>query len=348
MGMIKIPKKSEVFFEKNYKKIFETGALAEGEWNKKIKEWAVNYTGSKYSEVFNSNGAGIFSILSVLKEYRGKTDYFIQSNTMYGVKTMGAASGLEFVGSVSCVLDTLMPSIASVRGFLLTLPNPESTVFLLTHIGGWVNPDIKEIVEACEKVGVVVVEDCAHSLGATLNGEHTGLFGIAGVYSLYATKAIPVGEGGIMVTNDSELSDLVSRFIIYDRFQQKMSVGINLRMSEMNALLAYGVLIETGEIIKSKQAIARRYMEACDSKNIDYIDPFSNGQKSNLYKFILVNKANTAESLFAHITSKTSPVYEYMLGEDPENIAERHICLPIWYDLDENIILDTIKQILDY
>jgi perosamine synthetase len=345
MGMIKIPKKSEIFFEKNYKQIFQTGALAEGEWNKKIKEWAVNYTGSKYSEVFNSNGSGIFSILSVLREYRGKTDYFIQSNTMYGVKTMGAASGLKYTGSVTCELDTLMPSAKSVREFLVNLPNPTSTVFLLTHIGGWVNPDIKKIVELCNEFGVVVVEDCAHSLGATLNGEHTGQFGIAGVYSLYATKAIPVGEGGIMVSNDDELSDLVSRFIVYDRFQQEMSVGINLRMSEINALLAYGVLIETDDIIKSKQDIARRYMDACDSKNIDYINPFSNGQNSNLYKFILLNKTNK-EELFAHISLKTSPVYEYMLGEDPQNISKRHICLPIWYGLEEEMIQDTVLQIL--
>jgi len=277
MGMIKIPEKSKIFFKDNYRDIFNNGSLAEGKWNAEISDWANRYTNSRYAEVFNSNGSGIFSILSVLKKYRKKTDFFIQSNTMYGVKVMGEASGLKYTGSVVCNLDSLMPNIDSVEKFLLNLSRPESTVFLLTHIGGWVNPDIVEIVEACKKVGVEVVEDCAHSLGSTLNGQHTGLFGIAGVYSLYATKAIPVGEGGIMVTNDKELSELVSRFIIYDRFKQEMEIGVNLRMSELNALLSYGVLLEIDNIIKNKQIIAKRYMEICKKRDIDYINPFSNG-----------------------------------------------------------------------
>ena len=348
MGMIKIPEKSEIFFKDNYKNIFKNGSLAEGRWNVEISNWVTKYTNSRYAEVFNSNGSGIFSILSVLKKYRKKTNFFIQSNTMYGVKAMGIASGLKYTGSVTCNLESLMPNLDSVERFILDLDNPESTVFLLTHIGGWVNPDIVEIVEVCKKAGVVVVEDCAHSLGSTLNGEHTGLFGIAGVYSLYATKAIPAGEGGIMVTNDKELSELVSRFIIYDRFKQEMEIGINLRMSELNALLAYGVLLEIDNIIKNKQEIAKRYVEVCKRKGIDYIDPFSNGQISNLYKFILINKSDKLDDYFAEISSKTSPVYEYMLGEDPDLISKRHICIPIWYNLEESKIQKTIEELNNF
>jgi len=344
MGMIKIPEEAISFFNKNYNSIFESGNLAEGPWNKEICSWTNNYSGSKFSEVFNSNGSGIFSILSILKRYRGKTDFFIQSNTMYGVKVMGNASGLNFLGAVPCSLDSLMPKTKQVLDYISTLKNPKNTVFLLTHIGGWVNPDIKKIVEVCDQFGIVVIEDCAHSLGSTLDQRHTGLFGLAGVYSLYATKAIPVGEGGIMITNDEELSELISRFIIYDRFQQQIDIGVNLRMSELNALLAYSVLICTEDIIKNKQAVARLYMKACDKKNIQYINPFSDGQRSNLYKFILLNTDNNPKN-FSSITNKTSPVYDYSLGEDPENIISSHVCLPIWYELEQSTIDETIAQI---
>ena len=344
MGMIKLPEQSINFFNKNYNSIFESGNLAEGPWNKEICNWTNNYTSAKFSEVFNSNGSGIFSILSVLKRYRGKTDFLIQSNTMYGVKVMGNASGLNFLGAVPCSLDSLMPKTKQVLDFVSTLQNPHNAVFLLTHIGGWVNPDIEEIVEVCNQFGIVVIEDCAHSLGSTLNGRHTGLFGLAGVYSLYATKAIPVGEGGIMVTNDEELSDLISRFIIYDRFQQQIDIGVNLRMSELNALLTYSVLICTEDIINDKQAVARLYMKACDQKNIQYINPFTNGQRSNLYKFILIDKDNYPQK-FSSITNRTSAIYDYCLGEDPENICSSHLCLPIWYKLEQSIVDITIGQI---
>jgi len=348
MGMIKIPEKAEIFFKDNYRDIFKSGSLAEGKWSAEIANWANEYTSSSYSEVFNSNGSGILSILSVLRVYRKKTDFFIQSNTMYGVKVMGLASGLKYAGSVPCTLESLMPDLNDVEKFLLGLENPQSTVFLLTHIGGWVNPDIEKIVEACKKVGVEVVEDCAHSLGSTLKGKHSGLFGIAGVYSLYATKAIPVGEGGIMVTNDKDLSDMVSRFIIYDRFKQEMEIGVNLRMSELNALLAYGVLLEIDNIITNKQNIAKRYMEICDKKNIEYINPFSNGQRSNLYKFILINNSNKLDDFFVGISSRTSSVYDYTLGEDPYSITKRHICLPIWYNLEEDKIQKTIEELKSF
>ena len=65
---------------------------------------------------------------------------------------------------------------------------------------------------------------------------------MAGVYSLYSTKAIPAGEGGIIVTNNSELAHKIDKFIIYDRFEKELDIGINIRMSEINALLAFSVL----------------------------------------------------------------------------------------------------------
>ena len=47
MGMIKLPKKSIDFFNDNYPNIFETGNLAEGDWNIKVAEWSCKYTVSQ-------------------------------------------------------------------------------------------------------------------------------------------------------------------------------------------------------------------------------------------------------------------------------------------------------------
>ena len=46
MGMIKLPNQSINFFNENYLNIFESGNLAEGEWNRKVAEWACKYTSS--------------------------------------------------------------------------------------------------------------------------------------------------------------------------------------------------------------------------------------------------------------------------------------------------------------
>jgi len=345
MGMIKLPKESIIFFKNHYLDIFDSGNLAEGDWNKKVASWACEYTSAQYALAVNSNGSGLFAILNILKQYKSKKKVFLQSNTMYGVQTMAVASGLELCGHVDCSLDHLMPSYAQVEDFINNLDSPNECVFLLTHIGGWVNPDIVEIAKLCEDKGVALIEDCAHSLGSTLDGKHTGTFGDAGVYSLYATKTIPVGEGGIVVTQDEELYQMIEKFVMYDRFDQKLKVGVNLRMSEINALLTYSVIKETENIIQNKYAIADKYIDACEKYGWKYIDPRHGSQRSNLYKFILLSNAEQPEKEFSQITMRTSPVYDYTLGRDDQEISIRHLCLPIWYLLEDEVIDGVVAEL---
>lgn len=345
MGVIKLPKLAIEFFNANYEEIFSSGSLAEGKWSKEVERWILDYTKASYSLAVNSNGSGIFALLSILKKFKNKKKIFLQSNTMYGVKTMSITSGLEVIGYVDCSLDYLMPTYEQVRNFIDDIDNPEDSVFLITHIGGWVNPDIEGIARLCRQKNITLIEDCAHSLGSTLNGKHTGLFGDAGVYSLYATKAIPAGEGGIVVTNDEDLNHKISKFSIYDRFDQELDLGTNIRMSELNALLSFSVLRETDSIIENKTKIAEKYMLACKEFDWDFVDPFKNGQKSNFYKFILLARNGNPDKVFKKVESRTSSVYDYCLGEDPFLITLRHICLPIWYELEEQEVDKVIAEL---
>ena len=342
--MIQIPKRSLKKFKKNFDQIIQSGNLAEGIWNEKLNEFMMNYTNAKNCVTFSSNGSGIIAILLLLKRYRGYENIFIQSNTMYGVKTIAVTSGLNFRGFVDCDLNSLMPNINNFKDFIKNLDDPSKSVFLLSHIGGIINPDIEEISNLCKSKGIALVEDCAHSLGSKINNKHSGNFGIAGVYSLYATKAVPAGEGGIAITNDDELADMLKRFNIYDRFDQQQDIGVNFRISEIQALFSYCVCEETENIIANKQKIAQKYMYACDRKKINYINQEKNGHRGNYYKFILTTE-NSVHQDFEHITIRTSPVYDYSLGNDIENIASRHICLPIWYNLKTEIVNDVIKTI---
>lgn len=348
MGTIKLPSKSIKFFEENYPDIFSSGNLAEGKWNEKVAEWGCKYTRSPYALAFNSNGSGLFTILRLLKRYRSKKTIFLQSNTMYGVKTIALASGLKLKGFVDCSLDYLMPTFEQFEAFASNLEDPGNSVFLLTHIGGWINPEIAEIASYCDNKGITLVEDCAHSLGSKLENNHSGLFGIAGVYSMYATKTVPVGEGGLMVCRDDELYEMSKRFIMYDRFSQEIDVGVNLRMSEINALLTLSVLKETEIIIDNKYLISEKYQKICDEFSIEYIDPLSNNHRSNLYKFIILARNDEQLQRIQKIKSVTSKVYDYFLGKDTFEIARRHFCLPIWYAQDDEVtnrVLNELKEL---
>ena len=343
--MIKLPNESIKFFEDNYKQIFSSGELAEGKWNDAVANWACKYTGAVNALAVNSNGTGLFALLRILKQYRSKKKIFLQSNTMYGVRTIAISSGLELRGYVDCSLDYLMPTYNQVKDYVDRLDKPEECVFLLTHIGGWVNPDIERIAALCKERGISLIEDCAHSLGSRLKSKHTGLFGDAGVYSLYATKAIPAGEGGIVVTNDDDLYEKTKKFAMYDRFDQELDVGLNIRMSEINALLSYSVLQKIDEIMEDKYLTANKLMAACEKSGIEYIDPTSNQQQSNLYKFILLSRSKDPVPYFDKITKRTSPVYDYALGKDVFGVSTRHICLPIWYRQSPVVTDEIVKEL---
>ena len=81
MGTIKLPKNAIDFFKSNQNKIFDSGNLAEGPWNEKLSEKIKSICNVKNAICVNSNGSGLVGLLLIYKEYYGRTDVMIQSNT---------------------------------------------------------------------------------------------------------------------------------------------------------------------------------------------------------------------------------------------------------------------------
>lgn len=77
--------------------------------------------------------------------------------------------------------------------------------------------EVESIVAMAESRGVPVVEDCAHSLGATVGGRATGSFGAAGFFSLETTKPVNTFGGGMVVSRDAALIDSIRAAAAGDR-----------------------------------------------------------------------------------------------------------------------------------
>jgi len=346
MGMIKLPENSIEYFKKNLDKIFQTGNLAEGQWNKRLEGFVKDLTGSQISVATNSNGAGLVALLSIYRYYYHRNIVLIQSNTMYGVKTMVLSGGCKLAGFINCQIESLMPSVQDIKDSISKFSKEDKNrlIILLSHIGGIVNPDIERIALLCKDENIILLEDCAHSFGATLKDGHSGLFGDAGVYSFYATKAIPAGEGGVVVSNNVELGEMISKFSIYDRFDQKLEIGNNIRISEVQALLSFSVVREWQSIIDNKIKIANKYIEKCLELNIDHINQNKNGQKGNYYKFIILSKQGDISAEMSHLQTTTSKVYDYCLG-NTKVITTNHACLPIWYGQSPDVAEKVVKEL---
>ncbi|MDG3084963.1 DegT/DnrJ/EryC1/StrS family aminotransferase [Vibrio hannami] len=83
--------------------------------------------------------------------------------------------------------------------------------FLLSHMRGHI-ADMDRITAICEKYDLTLIEDCAHTMGATWDNKKSGSFGKAACFSTQTYKHINSGEGGLLVTDDAEL---IARAIIH-------------------------------------------------------------------------------------------------------------------------------------
>ena len=82
---------------------------------------------------------------------------------------------------------------------------------LLSHMRGH-SPDMTALMTLSDRLGISVIEDCAHTMGATWAGQPSGTFGKVGCFSVQAYKHVNGGEGGLLVTNDE---DIAARAILY-------------------------------------------------------------------------------------------------------------------------------------
>lgn len=78
-------------------------------------------------------------------------------------------------------------------------------VLLLSHMRGHVC-DMEALMALCDRLGITVIEDCAHTMGATWRGVPSGRHGQVGCYSMQTYKHINSGEGGFIITDDPQIA----------------------------------------------------------------------------------------------------------------------------------------------
>jgi dTDP-4-amino-4,6-dideoxygalactose transaminase len=84
----------------------------------------------------------------------------------------------------------------------------KTRAILPVHFAGKIC-NIKEIKKIAKSNNLLLIEDCAHAIGARLEGRHVGTFGYAGCFSFYPTKNITTIEGGMVITNSKKIVDYV-------------------------------------------------------------------------------------------------------------------------------------------
>jgi perosamine synthetase len=243
------------------------------------------------------------------------------SNTFMATPLAALRSGAR-VEFVDCNREDLCLSFAD---FQAKAQRHKPKAAFLVHIGGHIAFDSEQIAEYCRQEGIFLIEDCAHAHGAEWNGRRPGSYGDAGVYSLYATKTVSTGEGGVLVSGRPEVIEHARAFRNYGKPSYEVQ-GLNFRMSEFTAALGLIQTERMPEIVEWKNAVAREQLDPVYRARLELPD----GMTSGLYKYIV----------FDWLERSTGRVYDEpchrILGHElqlpnTDWVARNHSCVPLYY-----------------
>lgn len=108
---------------------------------------------------------------------------------------------------------------------------------------------------------ILVIEDACQAIGASYNNRVAGGLGDVGAFSMYATKNLMTGEGGMVTTDDDEIAKATKRFRQHGQGEryEYLSLGYNYRMTDISAAIGRVQLSRLGEISRRRRANAATY-----------------------------------------------------------------------------------------
>ncbi len=175
------------------------------------QEFAVQI-GAKYCLAVASGGYALATALRAVGVKPGDavlTNSFTLAPVPGAIASVGARPlFVEVTGDLVIDLDDLAAKADQAR------------VLMLSHMRGHLC-DMDRLMRICDAAGVVVIEDCAHTMGAAWNGTPSGRFGAVGCFSCQTYKHVNSGEGGLLITDDEDIAAratmLSGSYMLYER-----------------------------------------------------------------------------------------------------------------------------------
>ncbi|MBT4935420.1 aminotransferase class V-fold PLP-dependent enzyme [Candidatus Woesearchaeota archaeon] len=184
--------------------------------------------------------------------------------------------------------------------------------------------DYTEIKKIANEHNIKIIEDACQSVGAELNGMKAGNFGDLAVFSLYATKNMMAGEGGIITTNNEEYATRIKQFRFHGKNDENkyeyQDLGYNYRMTDMQAAIALEQLKKIDQFTETR--IRNATILSNGLQNISGITvPKTNGKHVfHQYTIKLHNFHITREQLQTHLKENnigSNIFYPYPLHVQP-------------------------------
>ena len=230
--------------------------------------------------------------------------------------------------------------------------------------------DMDPIREIAQKYDIHVIEDAAEAHGALYKGKKAGSLAELACFSFYPNKNMTTGEGGIITTNDDELSEKMRMIRSHgqDERYHHVILGYNYRMTDMQAALGIVQLKRLDWVLKKKAAKAAYYdRQIRDMFGSEVKTPYIAPYATHVYMFysIRFKSKEIREKVAAKLAEKNvetriafppihlQPLYKklfsYNAGYLPitEKVADTILCLPIYPHITQKMqdnVLSAMKE----
>ena len=155
---------------------------------------------------------------------------------------------------------------------------PKTKAIVAVHLYGNLCA-MNELLAIGQKHGIPVIEDAAEAIGSVYYGKKAGSMGRFGSFSFHGSKTITTGEGGMFVTNDSDLYEKVLTLSNHGRARGEVRqfwadvVGYKYKMSNIQAAIGCGQMERIKELVARKQEILLEYRKKLDVLPEVYMNP---------------------------------------------------------------------------
>ncbi len=290
------------YFEKetirNVKKYLDSGKwITEHKETLKFEKKFSKFVKSKYCIAFPNGTLTMSSILDCL-DIKSGDEVLVSNYTM-----IATANAPKLVNGKTVLVDISKESLCMCPHDLKKKITRRSKFCIYTSINGRIG-NINEIKKICSKHNILLIEDAAHSIGSFFSNKHAGNFGIAGSFSFSMPKLITMGQGGAVVTSNSKLAKKLRYYKDFGRNKPGNDIhnhfGYNLKITDLQSILALGQLNNVDYRIKKKREIYQQYYNLLkDNKKIKIFPP--NKNETNWSVDIYLNKSS---GLFKKLKSK--------------------------------------------
>jgi dTDP-4-amino-4,6-dideoxygalactose transaminase len=292
--------------------------------------------------------------LALLAEGIGPGDEVITSAFTF----IATAEAIKYVGATPVFVDIDPQTFNITPENIEAAITPQTRAVMPVHLFGQ-PANLPAIVAICQKHGLKLIEDCAQSFGASVEGRQTGSFGDAAGYSFFPSKNLGCyGDGGLVATNCDQAAAKIKQYRNHGsevRYYHDV-VGYNSRLDELQAVVLRAKLKRIDEYNAARRHVAHLYSELL--ADLPIVTPHEDNVGVHVYhQYTLLSERRDEIMAALQAQQIASAVYypvplhqQNVFKADcaglslpvTEDVASRCFSLPICSSISD----DTIKQIV--